>query len=52
MHNLPGKLIDQIDPFAACFCGVMTWMKAQLLLAGVVLTPGRRLVSEALQMLA
>lgn len=51
MLHLPPIIIDHIDPFAGCFYGVTTWAKAQLLLIGVVLTPGRRVVSEALRVM-
>ncbi|MCI0423663.1 MAG: transposase [Acidobacteria bacterium] len=48
MLNLPAIVIDPIEPFAPCFYGVSTWMKAQVLLIGTILTPGKRVVSEAL----
>lgn len=48
MLNLPPIVIDLIEPFAPCFYGVTTWMKAQLLLIGTILTPGKRVVTEAL----
>ena len=51
MLNLPPIVIDWIDPFAPCFYGVTTWMKAQVLLIGTLLTPGRRVVSEALRVM-
>lgn len=51
MLNLPGIVIDLIDPFAPCFYGVTTWMKAQVLLIGTILTPGKRVVSEALRVM-
>lgn len=51
MLNLPPIVIDQIDPFAPCFYGVTTWMKAQILLVGTVLTPGKRVVTEALRVM-
>lgn len=40
-----------MDPFAGCFYGVTTWMKAQSLLIGTILTPGRRRVSTALRVM-
>jgi hypothetical protein len=49
MLNLPPIVIDRIDPFAPCFYGVTTWMKAQILLIGTILTPGKRVVTEALR---
>jgi len=51
MLNLPRIVIDLIDPFAPCFYGVTTWMKAQILLIGAILTPGKRVVSEALRVM-
>lgn len=51
MLNLPPIVIDQIDPFAPCFYGVTTWMKAQILLVGTILTPGKRVVTEALRVM-
>jgi hypothetical protein len=51
MLNLPPIVIDWIEPFAPCFYGVTTWMKAQILLIGTILTPGKRLVTEALRVL-
>lgn len=51
MLNLPPIIIDWIEPFAGCFHGVTTWMKAQLLLMGAILTPGKRVVSEALRVM-
>jgi hypothetical protein len=51
MLNLPPIVIDLIGPFAPCFYGVSTWMKAQILLIGTVLTPGKRVVSEALRVM-
>ena len=51
MLNLPRIVIDQIEPFAPCFYGVTTWMKAQILLIGAILTPGKRVVSEALRVM-
>lgn len=51
MLNLPPIVIDLIEPFAPCFCGVTTWMKAQILLIGTILTPGKRVVTEALRVM-
>ncbi len=51
MLTLPRMIIDRIDPFASCFYGVTTWMKAQLLAVGAVLTPGKRVVSEVLRVM-
>lgn len=51
MLNLPASIIDRINPFAGCFYGVTTWMKAQVLLVGAILTPGKRVVSEVLRVM-
>jgi DDE superfamily endonuclease len=51
MLNLPPIVIDLIEPFAPCFYGVTTWMKAQILLVGTILTPGKRVVTEALRVM-
>jgi hypothetical protein len=51
MLNLPAIVIDLIEPFAPCFYGVTTWMKAQILLIGTILTPGKRVVTEALRVM-
>ena len=51
MLNLPGIVIALMDPFAPCFYGVTTWMKAQTLLIGAILTPGKRVVTEALRVM-
>lgn len=51
MLNLPPIIIDLLDPFAPCFYGVTTWMKAQVLLVGAILTPGKRVVSEVLRVM-
>jgi hypothetical protein len=51
MLNLPPIGRDRIDPFAPCLDGVTTWMKAQILLIGTILTPGKRVVTEALRVM-
>jgi hypothetical protein len=51
MLNLPPIVIDLLTPFAPCFDGVTTWMKAQILLIGTILTPGKRVVTEALRVM-
>lgn len=51
MLNLPTIIIDLLDPFAPCFYGVTTWRKAQVLLIGAILTPGKRVVSEVLRVM-
>lgn len=51
MLNLPSIIVDLLNPFAPCFYGVTTWMKAQVLLIGAILTPGKRVVTEALRVM-
>lgn len=51
MLNLPPIIIDLINPFAPCFYGVTTWMKAQILLIGTILTTGKRTVTAALRVM-
>jgi DDE superfamily endonuclease len=51
MLNLPPIVIDLLNPFAPCFYGVTTWMKAQSLLIGTILTPGKRVVTAALRVM-
>ena len=51
MLNLPTIMIDLLKPFAPCFYGTTTWLKAQILLIGTILTPGKRVVSEALRVM-
>jgi len=51
MLNLPTIIIDLIDPFAGCFYGITTWKKAQVLLIGAILTPGKRVVTELLRVM-
>lgn len=51
MLNLPSIIIDLLNPFAPCFYGVTTWTKAQLLLMGTILTPGKRTVTAALRVM-
>lgn len=51
MLNLPWIIVDLLNPFAPCFYGVTTWAKAQVLLIGAILTPGKRVVSEALRVM-
>lgn len=51
MLNLPPIIIDLLNPFAPCFCSGTTWMKAQRLLIGTILTPGKRVVTEALRVM-
>ncbi len=42
MLNLPPTMIDLLKPFAPCFHRATTWKKAQVLLVGAILTPGKR----------
>ena len=51
MLHLPPIWIDRLNPFAPCFYGVTTWMKAQTLLIGAILTPGKRMVTEVLRVM-
>jgi hypothetical protein len=51
MLNLPRIIIDHLNPFAPCFYGATTWAKAQVLLIGTILTPGKRVVTEALRVM-
>ena len=51
MLNLPRIIIDLLTPFAPCFYGVTTWMKAQTLLIGTILAPGKRTVTAALRVM-
>jgi hypothetical protein len=43
--------MDTINPFAPCFYGVTTWEKAKTLWMGAILTPGKRVVTEALRVM-
>jgi hypothetical protein len=43
--------MEAINPFAPCFVGVTTWHKARTLWIGTILTPGKRVVTEALRVL-
>jgi hypothetical protein len=51
MPNLPPIITDLLNPFAPCFYGVTTWTKAQILLIGTILAPGKRTVSAALRVM-
>jgi len=44
-------MIALLNPFAPCFYGVTTWTKAQLLLIGTILAPGKRTVTAALRVM-
>ena len=47
MPSLPDAIVPLLSPFASLF-DIRTWRKAQILLTGVILAPGRRTVSTAL----
>jgi hypothetical protein len=51
MLNLPPTIINLLKPFAPCFRGATTWQKAQVLLVGAILTPGKRVVTEMLRVM-
>ena len=51
MLNLPPTMIDLLKPFAPCFHRATTWKKAQVLLVGAILTPGKRVVTEMLRVM-
>lgn len=51
MPNLPPVIIDLLNPFAPCFYGLSTWMKAQILLIGTILAPANRTVTAALRVM-
>jgi hypothetical protein len=40
-----------LKAFAPCFYGATTWKKAQVLLVGAILTPGKRVVTEMLRVM-
>ena len=48
MRTLPEEMIRLLAPFAPLF-SKRVWQHAQVLLAGSILTPGRRTVSSALR---
>ena len=50
MLTLPVSIIRLLEPFGAIF-QVKTWEKAQLLLVGAILSPGKRTVTSALRVL-
>ena len=50
MLTLPAPFIDLLQPFSPLF-HPKTWAKAQLLLFGAILSPGKRTVTSALQVL-
>ena len=48
MRTLPPKMVQALVPFALLF-SKLVWQRAQLLLVGAILAPGRRTVSSALR---
>ena len=50
MLTLPAAIIPILTPFATLFQS-KTWLKAQVLLIGVILTPGKRTVTAALRVM-
>lgn len=48
MLTLPDAIIPILEPFSTLF-DRRTWMKAQVLLVGTILTPGKRTVTSALR---
>jgi hypothetical protein len=51
MPNLPRIIIQLLNPFAPCFYGETTWMKAQILLFGTILVTGKHTVTAALRVM-
>ena len=50
MLTLPGAILPVLIPFATLFRSP-TWQKAQVLLVGAILSPGRRTVASALRVM-
>lgn len=50
MHTLPDEIIALMMPFAQVF-DKRTWVKAQILLIGAILVPGKRTVTAALRVM-
>ncbi len=50
MLALPDAILPVLNPFATLFQS-RTWIKAQLLLVGAILTPGQRTVASALRVM-
>jgi hypothetical protein len=50
MLTLPEVIITILTPFATLFQR-RTWLKAQVLLIGTILTPGKRTVTSALRVM-
>lgn len=50
MHTLPEAIIAVVMPFGMLFQN-RTWIKAQLLLMGAILAPGKRTVTSALRVM-
>jgi hypothetical protein len=47
MLTLPRLILDRMNPFAPCVDGVTAWAKADRLLVGASLTPGKWVVRAA-----
>ena len=50
MLTLPSAILPVLIPFATLF-RAPTWQKAQVLLVGAILSPGRRTVASALRVM-
>ncbi len=50
MLTLPDAILTALIPFATLF-RIPTWQKAQVLLVGAILSPGRRTVASALRVM-
>ncbi len=50
MLTLPDAIIPVLQPFSV-LCQHRTWMKAQVLLVGAILSPGKRTVTSALRVM-
>jgi hypothetical protein len=51
MRTLPARMLHLLNPFVPLFSR-RVWPHAQVLLAGAILTPGKRTVSAALRAMA
>jgi hypothetical protein len=50
MQTLPTRMLHLLKPFASLF-SERVWSHAQVLLAGTILTPGKRTVAAALRVM-
>ena len=50
MLTLPDAIVSLLVPFATLFRNP-TWLKAQVLLVGAILSPGQRTVASALRVM-